>query len=156
MARTSTKTKAKGKRLPSVPECCRRKADGNEVFRYLNRNFVFDVDRANCLVRDGREPVEVSPESLRRSIEECADICEEHIAHVDPSRPGIIAHTKITTVEGETVRGHVLIDGNHRGARCLQLGKPFRAFLLTESESEEILVHSPRDAFVLKENADHP
>jgi hypothetical protein len=40
----------------------------------------------------------------------------------------------------------VLIDGNHRAARCLRDGLPFRAHLLTEAESEAVLLRSPATA----------
>ena len=134
-----------------TPPCCVK--DGSEVYRYLSRNFVFDVDRANELVRDGREPVEVDEESVRYSVDR-SEICVAHIAHVDPTRPGIIAHVQVRTEEGEQVTGHVLIDGNHRAARCLELNRPFFAYLLTEAESDAILIDRPHEPFSLRENVE--
>lgn len=128
------------------PECCRRKLKGGERYRYFGRNFVFDVDRANQLVRDGREPVELDEPSVRGSVEG-SEICQEHVAHTDPSRPGIIAHVQCVADDGEVIKGHVLIDGNHRAARCLELGRPFYAFLLTEEESAAILTRKPDHTF---------
>lgn len=135
------------------PKCCRRKSRGGEVYRYFGRNFIFDVERANELVRDGRQPVEVDEQSVRESVE-CSRICQAHVAHVDPSRPGIIAHVKCLADDGEVVKGHVLIDGNHRAARCLELNRPFFAFLLTEEESEAILLRRPNQTFA--KVGDHP
>ena len=43
------------------------------------------------------------------------------------------------TKEGQQVSGHRLIDGHHRAARCLELGIPYRAYILNEQESIEIL-----------------
>lgn len=128
------------------PECCRRKLKGGELYRYFGRNFVFDVERANQLARDGREPVEVEEASARTSVE-MSRICEAHVGHVDPSRPGIIAHVQCLADDGELIKGHVLIDGNHRAARCLELARPFFAFLLTEEESAAILLRKPDQTF---------
>lgn len=128
------------------PECCRRKKKGGEVYRYFGRNFIFDVERANQIVRDGREPVEVEEESVRTSVD-LSRICQKHVAHVDPSRPGIIAHVQCLSEDGELIKGHVLIDGNHRAARCLELDRAFFAFLLTEDESQAILQRQPDRPF---------
>ena len=114
-----------------------------ETFWYLHELFVFDVDHANRIVQDGREPVEVDEASVRMSIAERADINWDHVAKVDPSRPGIIAHVCYRTEEGQIHTGHVLIDGNHRAARCLELNRVFHAYLLTEDESLSILLRSP-------------
>ena len=105
------------------PECCRRKRKGGETYRYFKRNFLFDVERANEIVRDGREPVELDDESVRGSVDS-SRICKPHVAHVDPARPGIIAHVQCLADDGELIKGHVLIDGNHRAARCLELESP--------------------------------
>lgn len=129
-----------------MPECCRRKKEGGEVYRYFYRNFEFDVDRANELIQDGRRPVLLSRESVRGSVEN-SRIDEEHVKHVDPCRPGIIAHVRVETEEGKVVYGHVLIDGNHRAAACLLKRLPFRAYVLTRKESREILVKTPHEPF---------
>jgi len=103
---------------------------------------VFNVNLANELVRDGREPVELEEESVRYCVD-TTELIEEHIGHVNPDRPGIIAHVKYMTGEGELIHGHALIDGNHRAARCLQLGRPFFVYILSEEESERIVVRRP-------------
>ena len=113
-----------------------------EIYYYLHWNYVFNVQLANQLVRDGRAPVEVDEASLRVVVES-TDLTAEHIAQVDPTLPGIIAHVAYTTCEGETLRGHILLDGNHRAARCLELGLPFFAYLLSEAESEQIVLRRP-------------
>ena len=114
---------------------------GPETFRYLKGLYVYDVDRANVLVADGRAAVEIATESVRQCIEE-AELREEHIAQVDTAVPGIVAILVCATEEG-VLRTHVLIDGHHRAARCLQLGVPFRAYLLSEQESEQVLLCKP-------------
>jgi hypothetical protein len=121
----------------------RRKKYPGETFRYLHELFVFNVDLANRLVADGREPVEVEEQSVRMSIAERADINSEHVPKVDPTRPGVIAHVQYRSETGELFAGHVLIDGNHRAARCLELNRPFFAYLLTADESRAVLLESP-------------
>ena len=123
----------------------KRKAEPKETFWYLHEMYVFDVDRANALIVDGREPVEVEEESIRMSLAETAKLTPDHIPTVDPTRPGIIAHVEFED-DGQVFRGHVLIDGNHRAARCLELERPFFAFVLTLEESREILIRSPLKA----------
>jgi hypothetical protein len=121
----------------------RRDYGPGETFWYFHEMYIFDVDKANELVCDGREPVELDEQSVRMSLAERAELNPEHVARVDPSRPGIIAHVQYRTENGELFKGHVLIDGNHRAARCLELERPFLAYLLTEAESRAILLRSP-------------
>lgn len=125
-----------------VPECCRKKLQGGERYTYFGRNFVYDVDLANQLVKDGRRPLEMARASVRKSVKS-SRICDEHILHTDVARPGIVAHAKCVAEDGEVVRGQVLIDGNHRAAHCLLLKRPFFAYVLSEAESEQILLRKP-------------
>ena len=125
----------------STPPCC-SKACEEEIFHLFGYCWVFNVNLANQLVRDGRESVELEEESVRYCVD-TTDLIEEHIGHVNPDRPGIIAHVKYTTADGEVIHGHALIDGNHRAARCLQLGRPFFVYILSEEESERVVVRRP-------------
>ncbi len=129
---------------PKPSRASRPKFPG-ETFWYLHEMFIFDVDHANRLVLDGREPVELEEASIRMSLDERAEINRKHVATVDCSRPGIIAHVEYADADGQVYKGHVLIDGNHRAARCLELHQPFFAYLLTEEESRAILFRSPAD-----------
>jgi hypothetical protein len=99
---------------------------------------------ARELVRDGREPVEVDEDSVRTSVAG-SEINKNHISRVDPTVPGIIAHVRYQTDDGHVFRGHVLIDGHHRAARCLAEKRPFEAYILTPAESENILNRGPDD-----------
>ncbi len=121
---------------------CSHCRSGSETFSYLGGAYLFDVDAAREMVADGRAPVEVEDDSVRLSMDGLR-LVSEHIDHVNPEFPGIIAHVCFTDPSSEVLRGHVLIDGNHRAARCLRDGRPFRAHLLTEEESEAILLRSP-------------
>lgn len=123
---------------PACPHC----RSGSETFSYLGGAYLFDVDAARELVAAGHEPVEVEEESVRLSMDGLR-LVPEHLDHVDPRFPGIIAHVSFPDPSGELLRGHVLIDGNHRAARCLRDRLPFFAHLLTEAESEAILLRSP-------------
>jgi hypothetical protein len=125
----------------SIPGCCSKTGD-DEIFHLFGYCWVFNVNLANEMVRDGREPVELEEESVRYCVD-TTELIEEHIPHVNPNRPGVIAHVKYTTAEGELIHGHALIDGNHRAARCLELGRPFFVYILSEDESEKIVVRRP-------------
>jgi SAM-dependent methyltransferase len=115
---------------------------GRETFRYLSKNYIFDITRAIELVGDGREPVELDEDDVRFSLKKVR-INQEHLERVDVSRPGILAIVHAFDPNGAVVKGHRLIDGHHRAARCLELGRPFPAYLLTERESIDILLRSP-------------
>jgi hypothetical protein len=108
--------------------------------------YEFDVDRAIAIARDGRQPVELDEESVRASVEN-STIYECHLPHVAMDIPGVIVHVRYQTDDGETLLGHVLIDGNHRAVRCLREGRPFVAYLLNEEESEEVLIRGAEDPF---------
>jgi hypothetical protein len=114
--------------------------------------YIFDIERAKAMVRDGRELVEMYPEDVRAAVDDCT-IDEEHVGHVDPSIPGIIGHIRFRTPEGELLKGHALIDGHHRAARCLRDSIPYFAYLLTEEESTAILLKRPEDAYTEDEVA---
>jgi hypothetical protein len=129
----------------AIADCPRCRNRGPEYYEYLRHSYEFDVDAARRLVTDGRESVEVEPESVRESVR-LSKIFKQHVDHVDPTFPGIIAFVWFTTDGGETYRGHLLIDGNHRAARCLREDRPYFAYLLTEDESRAILLKSPEPA----------
>src|SRR4029077_19114680 len=96
----------------SKPTCCGGEKE-DEIFEFLGNAYVFNVNLANELVRDGRTPVEVEEESVRYSVE-TGNLVREHIAHVNPDRPGIIAHVSYTKANVECFRGNVLREGNTR------------------------------------------
>ena len=128
----------------SCPHC----SDGSETYRYFQGRYKFDVDRAREIVADGRTPVELDPADVRYSVD-MSRIYPQHVKHVDPKFPGIIAHVWGPGENGSWLHGHLLIDGHHRAARCLELGIPYFVHLLTEQESEEILLRGPgRTPFV--------
>lgn len=128
---------------PSGAECKRCSQSGPETYRYIGKLFIYDVDAARRLVNDGRESVELERESVEWSVH-TSDIDDEHVGHVDASIPGLIAHVQMLSEEGELVKAHRLIDGHHRAARCLREERPFLAYLLTEEESEQILLSRPQ------------
>jgi hypothetical protein len=57
--------------------------------------------------------------------------------------PGIVARVRYVKENGRIVKGDLLIDGNHRAARCLQLGRPYMVYLLTYDETDEVLTRRP-------------
>jgi len=124
--------------VASTTESCPHCVGGPETYGYLKRTFVFDVDLARKIVSDGREPVEMDSSDVAYCVDDCR-IHEQHLDHVNPSYPGILAHLWGPGQGGTLEHGHLLIDGNHRAARCLRDGLTYKAYLLTEEESERIL-----------------
>lgn len=139
MSNESSKRKRKKKKCPHC-------SSGPEVYRYLKRQYVFDVDHARRLIGDGRQPVEVDPDCVRETVDETR-IYPQHLEHVDTQYPGIIAYVFAYLPNCEEVEGHLLIDGNHRAARCLELGQPFYAHVLTREESRKIILKAPKPKF---------
>ncbi|MFN9720882.1 MAG: hypothetical protein ACK58L_19475 [Planctomycetota bacterium] len=118
----------------ACPHC----VSGAETYGYLKRSWVYDVDEARRIVSDGRQPVELERDDVAYLVDN-SRIHQQHIDHVNTIFPGIIAHLWGPGSAGQIEHGHLLIDGNHRAARCLRDQVPFRAYLLTEEESERIL-----------------
>ena len=127
---------------PVSADCPRCTGTGRESFYCYDDRIKYDVDRAWGLVGDGRAPVELEPEDVDWSVR-VAHIDAPHVDHVDPSIPGLIAHSWLTLDDGEVARGHVLIDGHHRAARCLRDGRPFFVYVLSEEESDSVLLRHP-------------
>lgn len=113
-----------------------------ETFRYMQHKYVFDVNRAAEVVADGRRPVELADDSVRQSVRD-TKLNSRHVAETEPDEAGIVAHVFYRTEDGELLHGQLLIDGHHRAAHCLQLQRPFRAFVLTEAESLAVLLRCP-------------
>ncbi len=129
---------------PSETSCRVCRARGAQTFSYMDGLYLFDLERAAQLVQDGREPVELEPDDVRFSVR-TYPLHKVHVGHVDPRRPGLLAHVWYTTEDGAHVQGHRLIDGHHRAARCLDEGVPFFAYLLSEEESRAILLRGPEE-----------
>ena len=134
----SKKAEAKSSR-EDCPHC----VSGEETYGYLKRAYVYDVDKAREIVSDGREPVEMEADDVAYCVDN-SRIHEQHLDHVNTKYPGILAHLWGPGEDGTWEHGHLLIDGNHRAARCLRDGIAFRAYLLTEDESEQIMKRGAR------------
>ena len=113
-----------------------------EVFYHRRGTYKFDVDLAIEIASDGREPVEVDDESLRRCMRK-TEIDEEFLRKVKIGRPGIIVNVPYHLDDGRTITAHLLIDGNHRATRCLWDGQPFFAYVLDEEETTRTLLRAP-------------
>ncbi|MBI2478111.1 MAG: hypothetical protein HYV60_05530 [Planctomycetia bacterium] len=132
----------------SKKDCSRCNRGKGEAFWCFQNRYVFDVDMARKLVQDGNhEVMELEPEDVEYSVGRC-QVNEGHLAHVDPSIPGIVAHIFFPDDNGKLVHGHRLIDGHHRAARCLQLGIPYPIYVLSEEESLKILMKAPKEVGV--------
>lgn len=133
-----TRTKSVEPDHSDCPHC----RGGAQTYGFLHRLYKFDVDRAREIVLDGREALELEPDDVRFSVEGCR-IHPQHLDHVDPKYPGIIAHYWYPMPDGTVAQGHVLIDGNHRAARCLRDGLPYFVHILSEAESREVTLRAP-------------
>lgn len=120
-------------------ENCPHCVGGPETYGYLKQAWVYDVDEARKIVSDGRQPSELETSDVTYLVND-SRIYEQHLDHVNTKYPGILAHLWGPGSTGAIEHGHVLIDGNHRAARCLRDNVPFRAYLLSEDESERILL----------------
>ena len=136
--------KSRGKKTAAAKpsESCRHCRGGAETFRYMKKNYLFDVDAARKIVQDGREPLEMDEEDTRHSVD-ISRIYPEHLPHVNTTYPGIVAHLWYEQPTGAIEHGTLLIDGHHRAARCLDLGETFRVHVLTEEESRAIMLTAP-------------
>jgi len=112
--------------------CSQRKLGGAEVYELKGPggSSIFDVEKAKQIVSDGRRPELVPADALAQLLA-ASHYEEAHLAHVDPDTPGIL---------GQRFSGTFLLDGVHRAARCLQQGKDFHAFVLTQEETLSCLV----------------
>ena len=129
----------------SRKDCSRCNRRDGEAFWCLKSRYIFDVDKAREYAKQGHEVMELDPDDVVYSVGRC-EVNEGHLPHVDPSIPGIVAHIFFPDDDGRLVHGHRLIDGHHRAARCLQLGIPFPVYVLTERESQKILMKAPDGA----------
>ncbi len=134
--------KRKSKKKKSSSKSCPHCSSGPETFRFMDNIYNFDVDLAREIVRDGREAIELEPEDVEYSVD-ISRIYPQHVEHVNPIYPGIIAHIWYPEPDGTVLHGHVLIDGHHRAARCLQDGLQYRVHILSEDESRRVLLTAP-------------
>jgi hypothetical protein len=101
--------------------------------------YVFDVEHARRIVADGKHVAhEVAPALMEMMLQVNEEHTPEHIDHVDPTRPGIMA---------QRFGGFALIDGNHRARRCLRDQLPFRVYALNMHESMECLIFQQQEEF---------
>lgn len=141
-SRSKTAAGLRSSKTPRVPDCPHCEG-GPETYGYLQRAFVYDVDLAREIVSDGRFPVELDDADTAYCVEN-SRIHKQHLDHVNTAYPGILAHLWGPGENGVLEHGHLLIDGNHRAARCLRDRITFRAYVLTEEESERILKRGMR------------
>ncbi|MBS0210404.1 MAG: hypothetical protein JSS27_15780 [Planctomycetes bacterium] len=114
-----------------------------ETFSYMGERYVFDITKAIKFAGDGREAFELAQDDVRFSLKKVR-INKDHVKTVDVTKPGIVANLQYECKDGSLVRGHRLIDGHHRAQRCLKLGVPFQVYLLTDTESDAIVLKQPK------------
>jgi hypothetical protein len=129
-------------RCDTTKDCRICRLHGSETFNFLKRQFVFDVDKARRITQDGRKPVVLDRSDVLHAVD-TARIYIEHVPHVRLKHPGIVVRLRCTGADGSIMEGDLLIDGHHRAAKCLQLGVPYRAYLLTVEETDAVLKKRP-------------
>lgn len=112
--------------------CSQRKLGGAEVYELKGPggSSIFDVEKAKQIVAAGRPPQQVPTDMLAQLLA-ASHYEQAHLPHVDLRSPGIL---------GQRFSGPFILDGVHRAARCLHLGKDFHAFVLTQEETLSCLV----------------
>jgi hypothetical protein len=126
---------------PKCAVCESRQPGTVEIFQFRDEfdTYVFRIDKAKEIAGDGRQAATMDAETLRR-LAGMSEFDLDHLAHVDPARPGTFTRR---------FGGLILLDGIHRAVRCFAEKQPFLAFELAYEESLECLVQqrvSPKDA----------
>jgi predicted nucleic-acid-binding Zn-ribbon protein len=97
--------------------------------------YIFDVAKARRILREKPHPIfHVMPDLIEKMLVVNVEHTPEHIDHVNPHNPGIIA---------QRLGGWALIDGNHRARRCLRDAKPFYVQALDFEESNQCMLAQP-------------
>lgn len=123
---------ARFSRLP-CPRCRLRTYRGLVACRVTCLGY-YDVGAAEALVRRLRRRAQpVTPFDLRVIFN--SDVHPPHLAHVDTRRPGILG---LAWIRGRLTR--FILEGNHRSARAIQAGRPFRLYRLTEAETASVFI----------------
>lgn len=95
----------------------------------------WDVERAWLLVESApREPATLTEAELA-AVLDGAGLDPDHVGHVEPERPGLLAEVRWCDFAGEWHGAEVLIDGHHRAERCRREGVPFRIYRLNYREA---------------------
>jgi hypothetical protein len=112
--------------------CTQRRAGGAELYeiREGDDRYLFNVGKAKKIAADGRMALTLPPEILQELVA-INEYEPPHLRHVDPGRPGVVLLC---------MGGLVLVDGVHRGTRCLREKREFRVRALTYLESQRCLV----------------
>lgn len=116
-----------------------RMNDFTPVFTYEWPNgdvWVWNIDRAMDVLRENRpRPLVAVPVDDAKAILAKNEIDPAHVPHVDPNQAGIAVELAV----GDH-KELVLIDGNHRMARCVEMNQPFKVWVLDEAESGRCLI----------------
>lgn len=122
-------------RLNDCPRCPRVGSEIDEEPEYYQLlSLRFDIRIARSLARD-HTPVLTDKSGLQRWLSHVA-IDQAHVGHLPARlRPGIM----VTLPSGV---GMPLIDGNHSAARALRDGTDFYVYILSETETRELLRRS--------------
>jgi hypothetical protein len=123
-------------------EKCNARFRGRNIYKLRGAMglYVWDSDAANALVsaRDPKDKAQHIPDAmLRRFLEVNSELdAPEHLDHVDPSTPGIVA---------QRFGGMFLLDGTYRAHKAVRDGVPFSAHVLSLDESDALMIREMSD-----------
>ena len=113
----------------------------NPVYAESDSVILVDIEKAYELaaVRGQAPTFANDPDSLARLVSS-NEICEEHIYHVDLSKPGLLITFDFYNLETQSRESlNVLADGNHRAIRSLLEGQMFYFHYLDVRETKTII-----------------
>jgi hypothetical protein len=112
--------------------CAARKPGTAEVYEFRDGLDVywFNTARAKEIVADGRSAIKV-PDDIIQAILRVNHIDEDHLKHVNPENPGILA---------KRYERWILLDGMHRAALRLGAKQDFYSYRLSYEESLTCIV----------------
>jgi hypothetical protein len=124
--------KAARQRRKKCRVCEQRRLGGGEIYELRGDagTSVYDVDLAKRTVSN-RRSAELIPFDTLTDLLQGSHHVEAHLAHVDPSKPGIL---------GQRFKGLFLLDGLHRATRCVREHHSFSAFVLSPEETLSCLM----------------
>jgi len=113
------------------PRCLERSEHQICILHCDLGRFAFNIRKARVIVSDGRLPHAIPPEVVKKLLELNTDWDADHLDHINPDEPGIVA---------QRVNGLVLFDGVHRAARTLRDGTDFLAYMLNLREADSCII----------------
>ena len=116
-------------------------SETNEKFTFGGD--IYDIDKANEIILEDELPtVNVPVDLLSKMSYSFIGVTENTVKNADITKPVILVRTK---------DGLLLIDGHHRVRKAIIENKPIKAFVLNESQTNQVKEQSTKKAAPVKE-----